>query len=161
MHSVVHSFAFVVLLITITPGSAVAQAPGSNRAASVSLGSDSLAAMERDAWTIETLDDQLTSLLESGDPEKQNTAMTIIINFRRQRPEAYDFVDCISPLMQIYRSDQQEGMRLLALAALDAIGTPRAYETLRRSAQTVRSRRVRRQTALVLHYADKRNEPAS
>jgi len=87
--------------------------------------------------------------------------MTIMINFRRQRPEAYDFVACISPLMQIYRSDQQEGMRLLALAALDAIGTPRAYEALRRSTQAVRSRRVRRQTALVLHYASKTDEPAS
>ena len=141
---------------------ATAQGPSSPGSSQRSLQADS-SVVEDAAW-IETLDEQLAVLLESGDPERQSAAMTLVIELRRQpsgtQPSStqpsgpYDFTKCISPLLRIYRSDQREGMRLLALAALHEIGTRRVYDALRASFQETRSERVRRQTALVLHYAE-------
>ena len=102
---------------------------------------------------IVTLDDQLASLLKDGNSEQQSTAMMLIIEFRRKQPNAYDFTACIEALLQVYRSDQSDGMRLLSLAALNEIGTDRVHEGLRQAVTEVRSQRVRRQTAIVLHYA--------
>ena len=107
-----------------------------------------------DAARIETLDEQLASLLDSGDPDLQSAAMMLVIEFRRQTPVTYDFKRCIAPLLRIYRSGRPEGTRLLALAALHEIGTRRTYDALRASFQEIRSERVRRQTAVVLHYGE-------
>ena len=141
---------------------ATAQGPSSPGSSQRSLQADS-SVVEDAAW-IETLDEQLAVLLESGDPERQSAAMTLVIELRRQpsgtQPSStqpsgpYDFTECISPLLRIYRSDQREGMRLLALAALHEIGTRRMYDALRASFQETRSERVRRQTAIVLHHSD-------
>lgn len=141
---------------------ATAQGPSSPGSSQRSLQADS-SVVEDAAW-IETLDEQLAVLLESGDPERQSAAMTLVIELRRQpsgtQPSStqpsgpYDFTKCISPLLRIYRSDQREGMRLLALAALHEIGTRRVYDALRASFQETRSERVRRQTAIVLHHSD-------
>ena len=141
---------------------ATAQGPSSPGSSQRSLQADS-SVVEDAAW-IEALDEQLAVLLESGDPERQSAAMTLVIELRRQpsgtQPSStqpsgpYDFTKCISPLLRIYRSDQREGMRLLALAALHEIGTRRVYDALRASFQETRSERVRRQTAIVLHHSD-------
>ena len=141
---------------------ATAQGPSSPGSSQRSLQADS-SVVEDAAW-IETLDEQLAVLLESGDPERQSAAMTLVIELRRQpsgtQPSStqpsgpYDFTKCISPLLRIYRSDPREGMRLLALAALHEIGTRRVYDALRASFQETRSERVRRQTAIVLHHSD-------
>ena len=146
---------------------ATAQGPSSPGSSQRSLQADS-SVVEDAAW-IEALDEQLAVLLESGDPERQSAAMTLVIELRRQpsgtqpsgtQPSStqpsgpYDFTECISPLLRIYRSDPREGMRLLALAALHEIGTRRVYDALRASFQETRSERVRRQTAIVLHHSD-------
>jgi hypothetical protein len=141
---------------------ATAQGPSSPGSSQRSLQADS-SVVEDAAW-IEALDEQLAVLLESGDPERQSAAMTLVIELRRQpsgtQPSStqpsgpYDFTECISPLLRIYRSDQREGMRLLALAALHEIGTRRVYDALRASFQETRSERVRRQTAIILHHSD-------
>lgn len=141
---------------------ATAQGPSSPGSSQRSLQADS-SVVEDAAW-IEALDEQLAVLLESGDPERQSAAMTLVIELRRQpsgtQPSStqpsgpYDFTKCISPLLRIYRSDPREGMRLLALAALHEIGTRRVYDALRASFQETRSERVRRQTAIVLHHSD-------
>ena len=141
---------------------ATAQGPSSPGSSQRSLQADS-SVVEDAAW-IETLDEQLAVLLESGDPERQSAAMTLVIELRRQpsgtqpsntQPSGpYDFTKCISPLLRIYRSDPREGMRLLALAALHEIGTRRVYDALRASFQETRSERVRRQTAIILHHSD-------
>lgn len=141
---------------------ATAQGPSSPGSSQRSLQADS-SVVEDAAW-IEALDEQLAVLLESGDPERQSAAMTLVIELRRQpsgtqpsntQPSGpYDFTKCISPLLRIYRSDPREGMRLLALAALHEIGTRRVYDALRASFQETRSERVRRQTAIVLHHSD-------
>ncbi|PSQ87889.1 MAG: hypothetical protein BRD42_00630 [Bacteroidetes bacterium QS_3_64_15] len=149
------ALAFALSLAFVAP--ATAQGPSSPGSSQRFLQADS-SVVEDAAW-IETLDEQLAVLLESGDPERQSAAMTLVIELRRQpsgtQPSGpYDFTECISPLLRIYRSDQREGMRLLALAALHEIGTRRVYDALRASFQETRSERVRRQTALVLHYAE-------
>lgn len=141
---------------------ATAQGPSSPGSSQRSLQADS-SVVEDAAW-IEALDEQLAVLLESGDPERQSAAMTLVIELRRQpsgtQPSStqpsgpYDFTKCISPLLRIYRSDPREGMRLLALAALHEIGTRRVYDALRASFQETRSERVRRQTAIILHHSD-------
>jgi hypothetical protein len=141
---------------------ATAQGPSSPGSSQRSLQADS-SVVEDAAW-IEALDEQLAVLLESGDPERQSAAMTLVIELRRQpsgtqpsntQPSGpYDFTKCISPLLRIYRSDPREGMRLLALAALHEIGTRRVYDALRASFQETRSERVRRQTAIILHHSD-------
>ena len=149
------ALAFALSLAFVAP--ATAQGPSSPGSSQRFLQADS-SVVEDAAW-IETLDEQLAVLLESGDPERQSAAMTLVIELTRQpsgtQPSGpYDFTECISPLLRIYRSDQREGMRLLALAALHEIGTRRVYDALRASFQETRSERVRRQTALVLHYAE-------
>lgn len=148
-----------MLLMAITAFPTVAQVPFADQAAQSDRAGDSPATKDK-TERVEALGKQLGSLLESGTLEQQSAAMTIIINLRRQRPDAYDFGACTSPLMQIYRSAQKAEMRLLALAALDAIGTSQAYEALGRAVENVRSRRIRRQTALVLKHAEA-DEPAS
>ena len=141
---------------------ATAQGPSSPGSSQRSLQADS-SVVEDAAW-IEALDEQLAVLLESGDPERQSAAMTLVIELRRQpsgtQPSStqpsgpYDFTECTSPLLRIYRSDPREGIRLLALAALHEIGTRRVYDALRASFQETRSERVRRQTAIILHHSD-------
>ncbi|WP_103028695.1 HEAT repeat domain-containing protein [Salinibacter altiplanensis] len=147
------SFAFSLVLVA----TAAAQGPSSARFSQDPIQADQAdqadSSAVEGATRIETLDEQLALLLESRDPDLQSTAMTLVIEFRRQAPGTYDLTRCISPLLQVYRSDRQEGMRLLALATLHEIGTRRVYDALRASFQETRSERVRRQTALVLHYA--------
>ena len=154
------AFAFALSLAFVA--AATAQGPSSPGSSQRSLQADS-SVVEDAAW-IEALDEQLAVLLESGDPERQSAAMTLVIELRRQpsgtQPSStqpsgpYDFTKCISPLLRIYRSDPREGMRLLALAALHEIGSRRVYDALRASFQETRSERVRRQTAIVLHHSD-------
>lgn len=154
------ALAFALSLVFVA--AATAQGPSSPGSSQRSLQADS-SVVEDAAW-IEALDEQLAVLLESGDPERQSAAMTLVIELRRQpsgtqpfstQPSGpYDFTKCISPLLRIYRSDPREGMRLLALAALHEIGTRRVYDALRASFQETRSERVRRQTAIVLHHSD-------
>ena len=147
------AFAFSLVFVA----AATAQGPSSPGSSQRSLQADS--SVVGDAAWIEALDEQLAVLLESGDPERQSAAMTLVIELRRQpsgtQPSGpYDFTECISPLLRIYRSNPREGMRLLALAALHEIGTRRVYDALRASFQETRSERVRRQTAIILHHSD-------
>jgi len=152
------AFAFALSLAFVTAATAQGpSSPASPGSSQRSLQADS-SVVEDAAW-IEALDEQLAVLLESGDPERQSAAMTLVIELRRQpsgtQPSGpYDFTKCISPLLRIYRSDPREGMRLLALAALHEIGSRRVYDALRASFQETRSERVRRQTAIVLHHSD-------
>ena len=152
MQSIVHRTACAVLLMSIPVAPVAAQGSSPDQVIRADHKTDSRVAPDKDPEVIETLDEQLVSLLESGTSDQQSDAMKVIINLRRQRPEAYSFTSCIPSLVQIYRSDREEGERLLALMTLNAIGTARAYEALRQTVENIRSERIRRQTALVLMH---------
>jgi hypothetical protein len=158
MQSTLISYALPFAFSLVLVATAAAQVPSSARFSQDSIQVDQADRADSSAVEgtarIETLDEQLSLLLESGDPDLQSTAMTLLIEFKRQTPGTYDFTGCISPLLQVYRSNRQEGMRLLALATLHEIGTRRVYDALRASFRETLSERVRRQTALVLHYAE-------
>lgn len=153
MQFVVRSSAFAALLMAVTAVPTTAQVSSSDSSLQSADREKSSVTSDEEVAAIETLDEQLVSLIENGTPEQRSDAIEVIINLKRQRPDAYEFSDCISPLTHVYRSDQEEGVRLLALVALDAIGTTRAYEGLRQAMEDVRSNRLRRQTALVLEHA--------
>jgi hypothetical protein len=142
------AFALVVILPFAFTPLATAQTPTGPGFSEVS--SDTTTSMGPSQVVVETLDDQLVRLLKTGDPNRQTVAMQIIISYNQRKPRIYDFTSCISPLVKVYRSDQKEGVRLLALAALHSIGAPSVYVALRKFNDQEHSERVRRQTALIL-----------
>jgi hypothetical protein len=102
-------------------------------------------------WTM-VLGEQVRMLLESSDTNRQEDAMLLILQYAQRPDLKIDFQPTVPALLRIYESDADEGHRLIALSALDAIG---GQPVLGRLAERVRTReepseRVRRHTLRVL-----------
>jgi hypothetical protein len=102
-------------------------------------------------WTM-VLGEQVRMLLESSDTNRQEDAMLLILQYAQRPDLKIDFQPTVPALLRIYESDADEGHRLIALSALDAIG---GQPVLGRLAERVRNReepseRVRRHTLRVL-----------
>lgn len=94
--------------------------------------------------------EQLRVLLEAPDVERQTKAMDLILRYARNSELEINFQPVVRPLFTIYERDSHEGRRLLALSALEAIGTESVLERLAAGVQQESSERVRRHTVRVL-----------
>jgi len=102
-------------------------------------------------WTT-VLGEQVRMLLESGDVNRQEDAMLLILQYAQRPDLKIDFQPAVPALLSIYESDADEGHRLIALSALNAVGSE---PVLSRLAERVINReepseRVKRHTLRVL-----------
>ena len=103
-----------------------------------------------DRWA-ENVGKQARWLLQFPDAERQDRAMMLILRYANRDPELpVDFRPAVSELFKIYESNAKDGRRLLALAALQAIGEPYVLKRLAKQAQNEHSEKVYRQTLRVL-----------
>lgn len=110
-------------------------------------------------WT-KVLGEQVRMLLESGDVERQEDAMLLVVQYAERSDLKIDFQPAVPALLDIYESDADEGHRLIALSALNVLGDE---PTLGRLAERVRNRaetsdRVRRHTLRVLTVRSQQGE---
>jgi hypothetical protein len=103
---------------------------GSSSADALPFGTSSTIADESKPAGLLPLEEEVSNLLRSKAPKRQESAMRIIVTLGERKPERYDFSVCIEPLKVIYTSASNEEQRLLALWALNAIGSPTVYRLL-------------------------------
>lgn len=100
-------------------------------------------------WT-EDFGQQVRVLLETGDEERQGGAMQLTQLYAGQFNADIDFSPAVPALLKIYETSENEGLRLMALASLDAIGNESALNRLAERVLAEKSERVRKQTLRVL-----------
>ncbi len=91
-----------------------------------------------------------TRLLGSSDEQVKERAMQNIIYFAKTYRDHVDFTRATPKLYKIYRSDENEAYRIMALSALHAIGNRNAMRLLREDVSLEQSERVRKQILYVL-----------
>ncbi len=105
------------------------------------------------AW-MQHLEEQLTHLLWIPDQKRQERAMQLIIHYAQFEDAAgepvYDFRKAAPRLLDIYKHSVDRGQRLLALAALNAIGDPESMQALAATIPSESSDFVRQRTLHVL-----------
>jgi hypothetical protein len=92
---------------------------------------------------------QVRTLLESPNPEVQDNGMQLILHYA-QRDADIDFALAVPALFDVYNHGEHEGRRLLALRAIDAIGTEAHMRRLAQRLDTEVSDRVRAHTLRTL-----------
>ena len=112
------------------------------------LPSTDLSGMSSKWW--KTLRKEHTRLLDSPDAKLKERALQNIIFFANTYPDHVDFRRAVSKLYKIYQRDDNEAYRILALAALGAIGDRNVMELLREDVSVEQSERVRKHTLYVL-----------
>lgn len=115
------------------------------------------ASVENAPWT-EHFGEQVRQLLETGDPERQEDAMQYVLLYARRSDVDVDFGPAVPALFEIYEDAEKEGLRLLALSALNAIGGEPVMTRLAERVRYERSDRVRHHTLrmLKIHLQRKR-----
>jgi hypothetical protein len=92
---------------------------------------------------------QVRTLLESPNPEVQDNGMQLILHYA-QRDADIDFAPAVPALFDVYDHAEHEGRRLLALRAIDAVGTEAHMRRLAQRLDTELSDRVRAHTLRTL-----------
>lgn len=90
-------------------------------------------------------------MLGSSDAKLKERALQNIIYFAHTYPDV-DFTRTVPKLYKIYRYDENESYRIMALAALGKIGDRNVMERLREDVSYETSERIRRQTLYVLAH---------
>lgn len=101
------------------------------------------------SW-VENFGEQVRTLLETGDAERQEKTMQLVLDYAGRSNVEIDFEPAVPALFDIYEHAETEGLRLLALASLDAIGDEPEFERLAERVRFEQSERVREQTLRVL-----------
>lgn len=107
----------------------------------------------------EQIDRQYAASLKSSDAAVREQAMQDVILIASLHGDKITFEKVVSPLLNVYIFDKDANYRLMALAALHAIGDPYGMQRLRELANDDSSERVRRLThrALANYYGPKKN----
>lgn len=134
-----------LVLGLITPLLAFGFAP---RAAAQSTPADAEAA-DQPAWT-EHFGYQIRQLLKAPNPERQEKAMMLVLQLVRHHDLDIDFEPAVPVLFDIFEGAEEEGMRLLALRVLGAIGDEPALRRLAQRIPEEQSERVRAHTLRLL-----------
>lgn len=103
-------------------------------------------------WT-QGFTDQMQMLLTTGDSERMEVAMQLIIQYGKQSKLPINFNPLIPTLFDIFESESMSsGQRLLTLSALEAIGSEVVMERLAERLRSGReqSEHVKQQTIRVL-----------
>ncbi len=88
--------------------------------------------------------------LKGADFNERARALQSIIYFATYHPEEVSFRNTAPRIYSIYKDDPDDGMRVLALSALLAMGADEALRFVAQDVKTERSERVRRVTTLAL-----------
>ncbi len=109
------------------------------------------------AWW-KSLIKQHARLLRSSNEQHKTQALKNLIIFAKTYPKTGRFKHATSRLYKIYQADENEAYRIMALAALHAIGDERIMERFREDISVEKSERVRRYTlyALADYYKNQR-----
>ena len=115
---------------------------------------DSLTKSQKTAGWMKQFDQQLVRLLWAPDAERQDNAMQLIIHYAQYENASgqpvFDFGKATPRLLNIYKHAPERGRRLLALAALGAIGDTSVMQELASTVPTESSDVVRQHTMRVL-----------
>ena len=132
------------------PGASGVMVPGDEEVVSLEdLTSRDLSGMSSAWW--KDLKKAHKRLLGSSDAKLKERALQNIIYFAHTYPDV-DFTRTVPKLYKIYRYDENEGYRIMALAALGTIGNRNVMERLREDVSYETSERIRRQTLYVLAH---------
>lgn len=116
--------------------------------------------VEAGSWT-EHFGAQVRLLLESGDAERQEKAMRYVLLFTGRSDVDIDFEPAVPALFEIYEDAEGEGVRLMALSALNAIGGEPVMTRLTEGVRYEQSDRVRQHTLRILKiHLQRRSEGA-
>lgn len=115
--------------------------------------------IEKAPWT-EHLGEQARVLLETGDPERQEDAVRYVLLYARRSDVNVDFEPAVPALFEIYENAENEGLRLMALSALNAIGGEPVMTRLAEQVRFEQSDRVRHHALrmLKIHLQRKRGD---
>ena len=94
---------------------------------------------------------QLTLTLDGPYDQVHEAALQNVIFFATRYREKVRLNDAAPKLLDIYRKHERVGFRMMALAALHAIGDEDAMQKLNRMVEAETSDRVRRVTVAALH----------
>jgi len=108
---------------------------------------------------IEHFGEQARLLLETGDAERQEEALQFILTFSQHAEKDINFAPAIPALFDVYESAEDEGLRLLALSALQAVGSEDDFKRLAEHVQFESSDRVRRQALRMLTVRQQNADP--
>ena len=100
---------------------------------------------------VEHVDRQLAMSLESPMEALREQALQDVIHIAIYHSEKVTFKKVIAPVLDIYLSDKDDRYRIMALAALRAIGNPYSMQRLREAVRKERSPRVLRLTLATLN----------
>lgn len=117
--------------------------------ASAQSSTESEVALEKTPW-VDTFGQQVRTLLETGDPERQSNAMRFVLYYAGQRGMDIDFSAAVPALFDVYENEEDEGLRILALRALNVIGDEQVRARLAEQARLESTGRVRAHTIRML-----------
>lgn len=103
-------------------------------------------AQERPAWWWRALGQQLVLGVERPVEQVPGAALQNIIFFATNHRDKIDFRGVVQPLIRIYESDAPASYRIMAVAALHAIGDRQVIRLLAKRARKETSARVRKIT---------------
>lgn len=140
------------------PSDARVEAPSPERTAATPVDVLSTRETVSEAWFNEVEQGYAATLKDTEAPGRVKTMQEIIF-IARHFSDKVQFTEVISPLLNIYIFDKNEGHRLMALSALHTIGDGYGMQRLRELAKDEPSERVRRLThrALADYYGPKKN----
>jgi hypothetical protein len=105
------------------------------------------------AWT-QQFERQMVKLLHAPDAERPERAMQLIIHFAQMDDAdgdpVFNFTSATPRLLDVYKRSTDQGQRLLALAALNAIDHEPALQELARTIRNERSDMVRQRAIHML-----------
>ena len=98
----------------------------------------------------DALASELVLALETADETSEPSALQNIIFFAEMHGKRINLKPAVPMLLDIYRDDPSEGTRIMALAALSAIGNHSAMNELREGVYRESSPRVKKLTVAAL-----------
>lgn len=94
--------------------------------------------------------EQVQTLLRTGDAERQEKAVRLVLEYAGRDDLSIDFRPAEPELIRLYEEAGDESLRIMALNALSAVGGELSMETLATQVRYEESDRVRQQMLRVL-----------
>ena len=138
-------YTFLFVLVVLTSSFAAAQVPMPIEESLIDEYVSNTDLPRRASWW-NSLGRQLTYTVDKPVSQVKDVELQNIIFFATNHPNKVKLSDAVPALLNIYKNHRDEQYRLMALAALDAIGDPRGMRRLSVMVKDEPSERVRRIT---------------
>ncbi|MFB6099037.1 MAG: hypothetical protein ABEK84_08010 [Salinibacter sp.] len=99
---------------------------------------------------------QVRRILDTGDPERQELALRLVLQYAKRSDLNIDFGPAIPALFEVYERAEQEHLRIMALNALVLVGEKADMARLAHQVRFEQSERVRRHTLRALQARHRR-----